>query len=290
MPELPEVQTIVDDLISAGVQGTVITSAKVYWPRSIATPQDFTRRIRGQRINRIWRRGKYIIFEFASGMHMLVHLRMSGRLHLCSTGAPHAPHEHVVLKFADRRDLRLHDTRKFGRISLVADAGEILQTLGVEPLDPSFTQRGLATILYQHHRMLKPLLLDQGVIAGIGNIYVDEALWEAGLHPCRRSDTLREAEVLALHAAIRRVLKRGLANRGTSLGKGKTNYASVGRRHGRNAEELRVFRKTGELCPRCGTPVERIVVAQRGTHHCPRCQQFPKQKSPRAMPPGSKRR
>lgn len=273
MPELPEVQTIVNDLIAAGVEGAVIAAVKVHWPGSVGTP-GFARRLPGQRIARIARRGKYLVFTLAGGQSMLVHLRMSGRLHLCPSGAPQAPHEHVILTLADGRDLRLHDTRKFGRLHLVDDASAFLETLGVEPLDAAFTPGRLATILRNRRRMLKPLLLDQTLIAGLGNIYVDEALWEARLHPCRSSDSLYDDEIHALHVSIRRVLKRGLANRGTSLGTGRTNFASVGRTHGRNAEALRVFRRTGEPCPRCGTPIQRLIVAQRGTHICPRCQQM----------------
>lgn len=271
MPELPEVQTIVNDLITADVEGTEIASVAVYWPRSIATP-NFARRIKGRRIEHITRRGKYLVFGLSGGPSMLVHLRMSGRLHLCSSDIPHAPHEHVILSLTDGRDLRLHDTRKFGRFHLVEDAAEVLKTLGVEPLDTAFTPQLLGTILGQHRRMLKPLLLDQRLIAGLGNIYVDEALWEAGLHPCRGSDTLDAREIRGLHAAIRLVLRRGLANRGTSLGKGRTNFASIGRTHGRNAVDLQVFRRTDQPCPRCGTKIERFIVGQRGTHICPHCQ------------------
>ncbi|MEN6473948.1 MAG: bifunctional DNA-formamidopyrimidine glycosylase/DNA-(apurinic or apyrimidinic site) lyase [Syntrophaceae bacterium] len=271
MPELPEVQTIVNDLIAAGIEGATIAAAAVYWPRTVATP-DFVRRIRGQRVRHIRRRGKYLVFELESSMRMLVHLRMSGRLHLRTAASGPEPHEHVVFTLGDGRQLCLHDPRKFGRIHLVDDAASVLDALGVEPLDAAFTPGVLSNILRRRRRMLKPLLLDQTLIAGLGNIYVDEALWESGLHPCRSSDSLTNEESKRLHGAIRRVLRRGIANRGTSLGKGRTNFASVTRLSGDNIHALRVFRRDGQPCPRCQTIIARLIVAQRGTHICPRCQ------------------
>lgn len=271
MPELPEVQTIVEDLIAAGIEGATITAAAVYWPRTVATPH-FIRRIRGRRIRRITRRGKYLVFELEGALHMLVHLRMSGRLHLRTARSGPEPYERVVFSLSDGRQLCLHDPRKFGRIHLVDDAGAVLGKLGVEPLDRSFTPRALSNILRNRRRMLKPLLLDQSMIAGLGNIYVDEALWESGLHPRRLSATLTQDEIKRLHGAIRRVLKQGIANRGTSLGNGRSNFASIARHGGENVHALRVFRREGTPCPRCKTTIVRLVVAQRGTHICPRCQ------------------
>lgn len=274
MPELPEVETIARDLNTAGVAGKRITCARVHWDRTIAEPcvADFCRLIEKKRIAAIGRRGKFLVFDLAGGGHLLMHLRMSGRLHLVPSGAERLPHEHVALAFEDGSELRFHDTRKFGRIYLIADAARILGRLGPEPLDPAFTPKALADGLSARRRRLKPLLLDQTFIAGLGNIYADEALWEARLHPRRHSDSLSGMEAKALHAAIRRVLRRGLKNLGTSLGTGKANFYSVGRRRGRNRDALKVFRRTGEPCPRCEAPVERIIVAQRSTHVCPVCQ------------------
>jgi formamidopyrimidine-DNA glycosylase len=127
-------------------------------------------------------------------------------------------------------------------------------------------------MLTRRNRRIKPLLLDQGFVAGIGNIYADEALWEARIHPMRPAGSITAAEARALHRAIQLVLKRGLRNLGTSLGTGKANFYSVGRRRGRNVDELKVFRRTGLPCPRCGGRIARIIVAQRSTHLCPRCQ------------------
>jgi formamidopyrimidine-DNA glycosylase len=274
MPELPEVETIARDLNAAGVAGKRITCARVHWERTIAEPcvTDFCRRIGKKQIAAIGRRGKFLVFDLAGGGHLLMHLRMSGRLHLVPSGTERLPHEHVALAFEDGSELRFHDTRKFGRIYLVADTGRILGRLGPEPLEPGFTPKALADGLSARKRLLKPLLLDQAFVAGLGNIYADEALWEAQIHPCRRSDSLSQGEARALHAAIQRVLRRGLKNLGTSLGTGKANFYSVGRRRGRNRDALKVFRRTGEPCPRCETPVERIIVGQRSTHICPKCQ------------------
>jgi len=276
MPELPEVQTIVNDLNAANLKGKTITSAKVFWPRTIAEPSFrlFCRRINGLHLSSIWRRGKYIVFDLTDDATLLMHLRMSGRLHLVSPDEPRNKHEHVVLGFEDGRQLRFHDPRKFGRLHLVKDPQRILGRLGLEPLDIGFTAKIFAERLKQRKRRLKPLLLDQAFIAGLGNIYVDEALWDAKLHPNRVAANLAMSEIKALHRAIPRVLKRGLKNLGTSLGTGKTNFYSVARHQGRNKAQLKVFRRTGLPCPCCKTSIERIIVAQRSTHICNNCQKI----------------
>ena len=276
MPELPEVQTIVNDLNAADLIGRRITGARVFWPRTIAepTPQSFCRRITGSTFEAIGRRGKYLVFALSDGNTLLLHLRMSGRLHLTSADAPRIKHEHVILSLGDGRQLRFHDPRKFGRLNLVKDPGRILDRLGPEPLAAGFTAQALGKMLKSRKRMLKPLLLDQSFIAGLGNIYVDEALWESGLHPCRLASTLTKPEIKALRLAIPRVLKRGLKNLGTSLGTGETNFYSVANRRGRNKDQLKVFRRTDLPCPSCQTTIERIVVGQRSTHICNKCQKL----------------
>ncbi len=274
MPELPEVQTIVNDLIEANLAGSTIRAVRVNWPRSVAgmSPAAFSRRLKGAVVRSISRRAKYIVFSLGSGRTVLLHLRMSGRLRLVAAGAAPDRHEHVCIAFTDGRELRLHDTRKFARLYLCGPDESILAALGPEPLSPDFTLGRLSAMLRTRARMLKPLLLDQRVIAGLGNIYVDEALWEAGLHPCRRARTLSSDERKRLFDAIPRVLKRGLANMGTALGAGEANFLSVAGRRGTNRQQLRVFRRTGLPCPRCGAAVERIIVGQRSTHICPDCQ------------------
>lgn len=276
MPELPEVETIARDLIAAGMVGRVLACGRVYWNRSIAEPSPaaFCRRVDGKTIAAVRRRGKYLVFDFADGEGLLVHLRMSGRLHLVPAEQERLPHEHVVLAFADGSELRLHDTRKFGRVYLLRDVERVLGRLGPEPLDPAFTPQRFASMLHSRNRHIKPLLLDQTFVAGLGNIYTDEALWEARIHPLRPSGSITSIQAADLHRAIRMVLNRGLKNLGTSLGAGKANFYSVGRRRGRNVDRLKVFRRTGSPCPRCATAIERIIVGQRSTHVCPRCQKI----------------
>jgi formamidopyrimidine-DNA glycosylase len=274
MPELPEVQTIVNDLNAADLIGTPISGVGVFWPRTVAEPSPalFCKRLKGHQFTLIRRRGKHLVFETDTQYTMLLHLRMSGRLHLVASDTPRMKHEHVVITFSDQKQLRFHDTRKFGRIHLTADPQKILGRLGPEPLENGFSAKVLADRLRRHKRLLKPLLLDQAFVAGLGNIYVDEALWDAKLHPNRIAATLSINEIRALHRAIPRVLRRGLKNLGTSLGTGETNFYSVARRRGRNKDELKVFRRTDRPCPRCKTGIERIIVGQRSTHICPNCQ------------------
>lgn len=267
-------QTIVNDLKAARLEGKTIDGAKVFWTRTIAEPsaRAFCSRIKGQTITAIRRRGKFIVFEFTNGMNLLLHLRMSGRLHLVAPDLCRIEHEHVILSLEGRQQLRFHDTRKFGRFYLTLDAHKILGRLGPEPLAAGFTQSVLAQRLRLRRRRLKPLLLDQTFIAGLGNIYVDEALWESKIHPCRVAASLTETEVRALHRAIPRVLRRGLKNLGTSLGTGKTSFYSIAKHQGRNRDRLKVFRRTGRPCPRCGVHIQRLIVGQRSTHICPLCQ------------------
>lgn len=276
MPELPEVQTVVNDLKAAGFEGAVITRADIFWPKTISrlSVAAFQRRIKGLTIAAIRRRGKFIVFDFCDDEHLLIHLRMSGRLLVKTTGLPRLKHEHVVLNFNDHRQLRFHDTRKFGRFYLLRDANPILGRLGPEPLDSSFRAAEFADMLRNRGRMIKPLLLDQSFIAGLGNIYVDEALWDAHIHPQKIAAELDALEAKHLYHAIRKVLRRGLKNLGTTLGSGQTNFFSIAGYNGRNREQLKVFRRNGLACPRCRMVIKRIVVGQRSTHICERCQKI----------------
>ncbi len=278
MPELPEVQTVVDNLNQQHLVGRTITGAQVGWPRTLAdeTPSRFRKKITGCRIRQITRRGKYIVFQLSRGLTMLIHLRMTGRLNWTSPGTTRNKHEHVVIEVEKKNELRFQDTRKFGRIFLTATPEAILDKLGPEPLETGFTRERFRQMLQAKKRQIKPLLLDQRFLAGLGNIYVDEALWQANIHPQRLSRSLTEKEIEALHHAIPHVLEKGLKNMGTSLGRGKGNFYSVGNRPGRNADELNVFRRTGKTCPRCSTLIERIIVAQRSSHICPNCQNPPR--------------
>lgn len=274
MPELPEVETVVNDLSAALKPNSQIIKAMVYWPKTVSplTPQEFDHALRGRTIRSIGRRAKYIVISLDNGLHLIVHLRMTGHLLLAPATAERNKHEHVVLELDDGRQLRFHDTRKFGRFSLTDDLGAFFAAIGPEPLGDDFSVSVLQKKLKGTSRKLKPLLLDQTVLAGLGNIYVDEALFDAKLHPETKACDVKPIEAEALYHAIVKVLKSGIENMGTTLGTGAANYYSVGGRRGRNSDNLKVFRRQGLPCPRCGTAVVKTTVAQRGTHICPKCQ------------------
>lgn len=274
MPELPEVETYVREL-APELAGRQILGAQVTWSRTIAVPdaEHFPGLIAGQRFAAFGRRGKYMLLGLESGMTLVVHLRMTGHLRVEAGDATIDQHTHVVMPLDDGRLLLFQDSRKFGRIWLVPDAGVVLARLGPEPLEDSFTVDGFGARLNGRSASIKALLLDQSIVAGVGNIYADEALFRAGIHPARAAGTLQAGEVAALHAAIRAVLAEGIAKAGSSLGKsGLQNYMRPGGIPGGFQDEFKVFRRTGLPCLGCGTPVERIVLAQRSTHFCPQCQ------------------
>ena len=274
MPELPEVQTVINDLIAENLIGQNILGVEIRWPKIVVVPtvEKFRELIKNRQITHLSRRGKFIQIGLKPKKFLFVHLRMSGRLFLSVADLPVSKHEHIILSLSDGRQLRYHDTRKFGRFWLVGQPEEVIGRLGIEPLSAEFTLDALTQKIRNHHRQLKPLLLDQTVIAGLGNIYVDEALWKARLHPQRLADSLKKQEILALHEAIPQVLRQGLDNQGTSLGNGKANFRSTNQKPGRNQEALKVFRRTGQHCSRCGAKITRIIVGQRSTHLCPHCQ------------------
>jgi formamidopyrimidine-DNA glycosylase len=274
MPELPEVETIVRDLRAHGLEKSVIRAVDIRWPRTVAgaSPARFAQALAGRAITRVTRRAKYIVATLDSGARLLLHLRMTGKLLFAATSEKPGKHDRVIITLDDGRRLVFNDARKFGRIRLCAAGEDPLADLGPEPLEDAFSAAVLRERLAGRSRMLKPLLLDQTCVAGLGNIYVDESLWQARLHPERRADTLTAAEIRRLHAAIRVVLQRGVDNCGTTLGDGEANFYSVAGRRGRNADALKVFRRDGQPCPRCGAVLVRSVVGQRGTHFCPACQ------------------
>ncbi|MCX6993479.1 MAG: bifunctional DNA-formamidopyrimidine glycosylase/DNA-(apurinic or apyrimidinic site) lyase [Kiritimatiellaeota bacterium] len=274
MPELPEVETVVRELRSGGLIGRVITRAHAFWKPMIAplTPAAFAARLKGQRVQGIHRRAKYIVLTLAKGDTLLIHLRMTGQLNLERATVAREPHQHIVLRLDDGRDLRYRDTRKFGRWLLTRAPEAILGRLGPEPLSAHFDQKAFISQLRARRRQLKPLLLDQTFLAGIGNIYADEALWTARLHPGRIASTLSATEARRLYVAIRRVLRRGIQNRGTTLGHGQANFQRPSGKRGQNQAGLNVFRRTGLPCLRCGKPIRRMIISQRSTHLCPNCQ------------------
>ncbi|MEJ5248440.1 MAG: bifunctional DNA-formamidopyrimidine glycosylase/DNA-(apurinic or apyrimidinic site) lyase [Caldilinea sp.] len=274
MPELPEVETYVQELKPL-LSGRTVIHAQVSWPRTIALPDAaaFATQMAGQQFVRFGRRGKYMLLHLASGATLIVHLRMTGRLYLIAADASPAPHTHVVMHLDNEQQLVFQDARKFGRIWLTSDPSIVLAKLGPEPFDPAFTDEALAKALHGRSASVKALLLDQSIVAGVGNIYADESLFRARIHPARPGGSLRADEVRALRAAIQQVLGEGVANAGSSLGtSGLQNYSRPGGAPGGFQEKFNVFRRTGQPCPVCGATIERIVVAQRGTHFCPRCQ------------------
>jgi formamidopyrimidine-DNA glycosylase len=298
MPELPEVETVARDL-ERWVAGATIARAEVTWHRTIRHPQPperFEAEIAGATIRRATRRAKTVLLHLEDGRVLTVALRMTGALIVAEPETPVDPYARVVFHLADGRELRYRDVRKFGRIGLwpggglrsvgagrgarsrkVAEGGgryrigEVFSGHGPEPLTRTFTVERFAERLARRSARLKTLLLDQSFIAGVGNIYADEALWRARLHPLRAADTLTGDETRRLHRSIRQVLREGIANRGASF----SDYVGADGEPGDNAERLAVYRRTGEPCYRCGRRIERIVVGQRSTHFCPRCQPEP---------------
>ena len=269
MPELPEVETFVRALRRPLV-GRTITGARNDWSRHVAVPpvDELRARVAGRRIEAIDRRGKYLVFSLSDDETLIIHLKMTGHLSVVPAETPPDPYAHTVFELDDGRELRFRDPRKFGRVYLVHDPADVLAPLGPEPLRDEFTADELAARLARRKRVLKPLLLDQTFIAGIGNIYADEALHDARLLPTRRSDTLTAEEIVALHAAIQKVLALGIEREGASI----STYVKADGEKGDMQNAVNVFRRTGQSCYVCGGPIERIVLGGRSTHFCANCQ------------------
>ncbi len=273
MPELPEVETIARTLRPELI-GLTITEADVRWARTVAAPsvRRFKQQIQGQVIREVGRRAKFLRLQL-SDYELLIHLRMSGDLAFRRLPAAPARHDRLILSLRPpargRRagplySLTFNDTRKFGRVWLTANPEEVTGSLGPEPLSDEFTPQWLAEALHNRHRQLKPLLLDQTFLAGLGNIYTDEALHRAGLHPLTLSDAVSDRKAEALHAAIQATLREGIERNGASF-----DWVYRG---GDFQNYFRVYDREGKPCPVCGTPIQRLVVGQRGTHICPNCQ------------------
>lgn len=271
MPELPEVETIASQLRARGVEGKEILSVQVNWAPTVEpfSATAFSEAVTGQVITEISRVGKWMLFSLSSGQTLMVHLRMAG-----SFAMEQGSHDRIVVKLSDGLTLYYRDTRKFGRWKLVDDPNDILKKLGPDAVTRAFSGKYFREMMQKKHRMIKPLILDQSIVAGLGNIYADEALWESKIHPERLADSLSEDELTALFKAIKKVLKQGIKNRGTSLGDGKTNYRQVDGESGENRGEVNAYGQGGKPCRRCGTLLEKIVVAQRGTTFCPACQKI----------------
>jgi formamidopyrimidine-DNA glycosylase len=274
MPELPEVETYVAELAPL-LQGRAVVAAQVRWPRIIAEPppEAFVQRIVGQRFVHFGRRGKYILLGLESGDTLIVHLRMTGHLFVYPPTVEPDKHTHVVLDLDDGQRLHYQDARKFGRLWLTADAEAVLARLGPEPLAEDFSVEGLAAWLAGRKATIKALLLDQRLVAGVGNIYADEALFTARIHPQRAGGALTREELVRLHTAIRQILATAIEHKGSSLGASSIqNYLRPnGQQGGYQAERL-VYDRAGQPCSCCGSAIERLVIAQRSAHFCPQCQ------------------
>jgi formamidopyrimidine-DNA glycosylase len=270
MPELPEVETVAGDLRER-LSGLSITGATVNWHRTIAQPSvgEFERLVVGRRVCSVSRRAKYVVIELDRG-YLLVHLMMSGRLYVVPAGEPPQDHVRAVLYLENGQELWFQDTRKFGRIYLVDDLLEVTAGLGPEPLAEDFTVDDFFRQLARRKGRLKSLLLNQQFLAGLGNIYADESLFAAQLHPLRRADSLTRAEQARLYEAIRAVLGGAVQGRGTTLSDG--GYTDASGRAGTYQGRLTVYGRGGEACLRCRTTIERVVVGGRSTHYCPNCQ------------------
>lgn len=274
MPELPEVETYVRDLAPL-LGGRQVLAAHVLWPRTVATPDAdaFCARLAGQHFITFGRRAKYMLFGLENGDTLIVHLRMTGHLQLKQAGEAPDVHTHVIFDLDDGSRLHYQDPRKFGRMWLTDEPERVLARLGPEPLGDQFTAEALASKLAGRKASIKALLLDQALAAGVGNIYADEALFRAGIHPARPGGSLTRVESERLAVAVAAVLADGIAAAGSSLGtSGLQNYSRPGGQAGGFQDEHRVFRRTGKPCLVCGAPIERIVLGQRSTHFCPHCQ------------------
>ncbi|MBX6351941.1 MAG: DNA-formamidopyrimidine glycosylase [Thermoflavifilum sp.] len=276
MPELPEVENVRRDL-EALVVGRTIDRVEVRLARIVRTPPDprvFEALLAGHRIQGVGRRGKYLLFEIPP-YTLVSHLRMEGQYRLVRAGEPEAPHTHVVFHLDGGEELRYRDVRQFGTMDLVPPGGELpkgLAELGPEPFDPALDHGAFRRRFHHRTAPIKAVLLDQTCIAGLGNIYVDEALFLVGIHPATPAHRLRPAQAEALLAAIRDVLTRAIAAGGSSV----RSYVNGYGRHGGFQMALHVYGREGEPCRRCGTAIEKLRVAGRGTHVCPRCQPQPR--------------
>lgn len=271
MPELPEVETIVRALRDGGrgggpLKSRTISTAILLWPKTLVRPSlpELTRQIAGQTITDITRRGKYICLRLERDW-LLIHLRMSGDLRVDENHtSEYLPHDRFALVFSDGSRMVFNDARKFGRIWFDKTTENIFNKLGVEPFDDMLTPAVFSERLKHKKKQLKTLLLDQSFIVGLGNIYTDESLHLAGIHPLRIASSLTDQEAEKLFLAMRSTLLEGISRNGASI-----DWVYRG---GEFQNNFRVYQKTGQACRICGNIIERIVVGQRGTHFCPVCQ------------------
>jgi len=274
VPELPEVETVAR-LVRPALVGRRLGAVTVGWERTLGglAPAAFARAVAGARVAAVGRRAKWITLDLeragvAAG-HLCVHLRMTGRLEVAPRATAPGPWERLRIALDDGRVLRFIDPRKFGRVRFTRALATVLGTLGPEPLGDEFTPAGFHAALRARRRCLKPLLLDQAFLAGLGNIYVDEALHRARLHPLARSERIAQEAAAGLWREIRAVLAEAIEREGSSF---DTFYRTPEGKPGSYQERFRVYGRTGQPCRTCATPIRYLTVGQRGTHVCPRCQ------------------
>ncbi len=270
MPELPEVETVVRGL-RAPLLGRTVRAMWHDWPGTIHSPDPthFAARIAGQTFRAVERRAKYIVCALDCDL-LVIHLKMTGRLYVAPSDAVHDADRwlHFRLDLDNGCQLRFSDARKFGKVYLTDSLARIAPRLGPEPLADDFTAAALQARLAGRGRAIKALLLEQSVIAGVGNIYADEALFRAGIHPLRAADSLTAAEIERLHSALQGALRAGIDSEGASVNWYRKPDGAPGEAH----HHFFVYGRAGEPCIRCGQPIHKIRVAQRGTHFCPACQ------------------
>lgn len=249
--------------------GHTILGVEVQWEGAIALPgpAEFSDLLPGQRIEGVERRGKFVILRL-SGYDLLIHLRMTGQLLVVASGEQSGPRHLRVALVLDGKRLLFNDTRKFGRMYLVSDRCQVLGNLGPEPLASDFTPERLGAQLGGRRVSIKSLLLNQRLLAGVGNIYADEALHTAGIAPQRQACTLSREEIIALYKGLREALQRAIHNRGTTL----SDYRDAQGRKGGHREYLRVYGRAGQPCLRCGAPIQRDRIGGRSSYYCAACQ------------------
>ena len=268
MPELPEVETIKNEL--SCIIGKRFSEVTIYDDLPVRRPslEEFRGQLIGQRIQSISRAGKYLLLRLSGGDTLIIHLRMTGAL-LYNPKNPER-FTRVVFKFNDGSDLVFTDTRRFGAMYLVKNELDVVGKLGIEPLTDDFTPEALTKLLAKRKAPIKAVLLDQTVIAGIGNMYADESLFSAKIHPLRKAGDLSAAEVKALYKAIREILIKAIGDKGASISTYRCPSGELGTAH----LSFRVAHRGGKPCPRCRTPIKRIAIRNRGSYYCPKCQKI----------------
>ena len=272
MPELPEVETIRREL-APSVVGRSFSGVTLNWPKTVQIPSSaaFSHCLMGKTIHKVDRRGKYLILRLATGEALILHLRMSGSLLLRDAPGEHDPYFRTIFLLDDGVELCFRDPRKLGTMWLVEDEGAVVGKLGPEPLEPDFTPEVMARRLSKRSAPIKAVLCDQTFLAGVGNMYADEALFAAGIHPLRRANSLSTEEVLRLHRAVRQVLEEAIVGCGAST----SDYRRPSGEPGTAQYAFRVAHRRSQTCPVCSTPIVRIPIRNRGTYFCPRCQAEP---------------